>query len=159
MSSVSISEERWDRFVDDVKKYGSECFERSKITAAELGSLVRAMGSNSLHMSITLEAERLREALLKRSELPREDALAAAHAQREDALFAAFSWRLAMDSKELREWCIAALDLHMNRDTLFDFMLAARFGIRVEADSNAPYSHVSKVFREWTRAHPSSFVG
>ncbi len=159
---------RWEEFVRSVGFHGKECFEKSGVTATELGALVRAMNSSSMFTDVTVAIRDLRTTLLERFHkdevIPSESplwkgnytgpALADVFHRQELALFAAVSYLLTIQSKETMEWCEAAVDLHMQRNTMFDFMLAARFGIKAEA-SDAPYGTARHHFNEWLRLYKS----
>ncbi len=142
---------RWNEFVEAVSRCGHEDFVASGINHAELGLLVREMDGTKVLTDTNKFLNELRNNLVDRfhSGAHTGPAIADAFERQQSALHAAFAYSLNLRSGTMREWCRAALHLHLERKKLFSFMLGAKFGIELDEESEM-YIASYAAFQAWT---------
>lgn len=151
--------EHWDSFVQRVGLRGRIAFVHSGITIEELGEVVRVMeGSRSLNAPMGAGSwlfSVLGERFHKND--TSSEATLDVHKRRAHALYAAFATSLHLRSPHIRSWLEAALRLHLDRKSLFVFLLSTKFGI--DANDIEPHlGHTVEAFEDWLRVFPPDLL-
>lgn len=146
MSNIDseIIKQRWTHFVEAIALKGKVAYEESDITPEELGNLVRSMsGAKTTRLPWLSVTDRMQVS----DRLPYD-----IHMRKMYALYASFAYALYLRQHEIREWVTAALNLHLDRSSLFTFMLTAKFGI-VAADIQPYLRDSMELFEAWVQLH------
>lgn len=117
-----LFEKKWQHFIDEASRIGRVSYETSGMTGEDLGTVVRYLRMS--HLTNNASYPQL-------------------------WISAAFAYALRLKEGEVLTHIMALLSLHSRRETLFDYILVAEFGIHPRMLMGVDYLLLRQHFNEW----------